>query len=405
LQRVGYQAAVYRAKAASVSRLRFKDEDGRDFPEWEEKSLDELCSTFKSGTGITSERISEEGQFPVYGGNGLRGYTDTFTHDGFFALVGRQGALCGNINRSFGKSYISEHAIAVCANDESDTRWLAYKLELLKLNRLSESSAQPGLSVTKLLKIKLKAPKKPEQTKIANFLTAVDEKISQLKQKCDLLTQYKNGVMQQIFSQALRFKDENGEDFSEWEEVTLGEIASFIKDGTHGTHQDSEDGEYYLLSAKNILNGKINYDDSDRKISQNEFNLIYKNYKLKAGDVLLTVVGTIGRVAIYTDEFSNVAFQRSVAFFRFDNQNSQFVAQLFTSSAFQNLLLVNQVVSAQPGIYLGDLAKIIVNIPTKNEQTKIANFLTAIDDKITHAQAQLAAAKQYKQGLLQQMFA
>jgi type I restriction enzyme S subunit len=119
----------------------------------------------------------------------------------------------------------------------------------------------------------------------------------------------------------------------------------------------------------------------------------------------LTVVGTIGRVAIYTDEFSNVAFQRSVAFFRFDNQNSQFVAQLFTSSAFQNLLLVNQVVSAQPGIYLGDLAKIIVNIPTKNEQTKIANFLTAIDDKITHAQAQLAAAKQYKQGLLQQMFA
>ena len=178
--------------------LRFKD-DGQDFPDWEEKSMGELCSTFKSGSGITSEKIYEQGVYPVFGGNGLRGYTATFTHDGFYVLIGRQGALCGNINRSYGKAYISEHAIAVQANENSDTEWLAQKLELLKLNRLSESSAQPGLAVNKLIKLQLIAPTKPEQTKIANFLTAIDDKINNAQAQLAAVKQYKQGLLQQMF--------------------------------------------------------------------------------------------------------------------------------------------------------------------------------------------------------------
>ena len=180
-------------------KLRFKDDDGREFPDWKEQELGDLCSTFKSGVGITSERINNQGEYPVYGGNGLRGYTDTYTHDGFFALIGRQGALCGNINRSVGKAYISEHAIAICANEKSDTEWLAQKLDLLNLNRLSESSAQPGLAVNKLVKLKLVTPSKPEQTKIANFLTALDDKLSHNKTQLNALKQYKQGLLQQLF--------------------------------------------------------------------------------------------------------------------------------------------------------------------------------------------------------------
>ena len=284
--------------------------------------------------------------------------------------------------------------------------WLSNERNLEKVRSFATGTSDSMKNITKsdVMGINISVPDIQEQSKIATFLTAMDEKIAQLTQKHTLLTQYKKGVMQQIFSQELRFKNEDGLEFADWESKSLGEIASFIKDGTHGTHQDSEDGEYYLLSAKNVLNGKINYDDSDRRISKNEFDSIYKNYNLKEGDVLLSVVGTIGRVAIYSSEFHKVAFQRSVAFFRFYNQSSQFIAQLFTSTEFQNLLLVNQVVSAQPGIYLGDLAKIIVNIPSLAEQTKIATFLTAIDDKLTHTKAQLNAVKQYKQALLQQMF-
>jgi len=179
--------------------LRFKDDHGNDFPEWEEKRLGELCSTFKSGKGITSEQIAEAGEFPVFGGNGLRGYTDAFTHDGEFMLIGRQGALCGNINRVSGKSYISEHAIAVAGNELANTEWLAQRLHHLNLNRLSESSAQPGLAVNKLERLKLMAPSLPEQTKIANFLTALDRKIESVSTQITGMQTWKKGLLQQMF--------------------------------------------------------------------------------------------------------------------------------------------------------------------------------------------------------------
>ena len=92
-----------------------------EIPEgWEISRLEKVCSHFKSGFGITSEQISESGKYPVYGGNGLRGYTNSFTHDGQYILIGRQGALCGNIQRVSNKIYISEHAIAVQPNNEND---------------------------------------------------------------------------------------------------------------------------------------------------------------------------------------------------------------------------------------------------------------------------------------------
>lgn len=126
--------------------------------EWKVDRLGEICLTFKSGTTITSQSIKESGLYPVYGGNGLRGYTDSYTHNGDYILIGRQGALCGNINFIRGKAYISEHAIAVQPNESNSIEFLRYKLDFWNLNRFSESSAQPGLSVEKLVRYKLAVP-------------------------------------------------------------------------------------------------------------------------------------------------------------------------------------------------------------------------------------------------------
>ena len=246
-------------------------------------------------------------------------------------------------------------------------------------------------------------PTLPEQTKIANFLTAVDGRIRQLTEKKSLLEDFKKGVMQQLFSQAIRFKDDHGNDFPDWEEKKLGEACSFIKDGTHGTHPDDDTSDYLLLSAKNIKNGKVTLDQTDRRISEKEYGSIYKNYALERGDILLTVVGTIGRVAIYKDE-AKIAFQRSVAFLRFDEDSPNFMYQQFCHEFFQKALLRRQVTSAQPGIYLGDIAKISVFFPCADEQTKIANFLSAIDRKIESVATQITETQTFKRGLLQQMF-
>ena len=179
--------------------LRFQDDHGHDFPDWEEKTLKSICSTFKSGNGITADEIQDSGTYPVYGGNGLRGYADRFTHDGEFVLIGRQGALCGNINRTSGKSYISEHAIAVAGNHLASTDWLEHQLDHMKLNRLSESSAQPGLAVNKLEKLKLLVPSLPEQTKIAGFLSALDGKIGAVGEQMRQTQAWKKGLLQQMF--------------------------------------------------------------------------------------------------------------------------------------------------------------------------------------------------------------
>ena len=112
----------------NIPELRFPGFEG----EWKLFRLEGLCDSFKSGVGITSNRIFENGLYPVFGGNGLRGYTNSFTHDGYYFLIGRQGALCGNINRVNGKAYISEHAIVVTENEISDTEWLAQRLDYLK---------------------------------------------------------------------------------------------------------------------------------------------------------------------------------------------------------------------------------------------------------------------------------
>ena len=180
--------------------IRFKDENGNDYPDWVERTLGEICSTFKSGEGITAKEIYEVGSYPIYGGNGLRGYTNSYTHDGFYVLIGRQGALCGNINRTKGRAYISEHAVAVQANENSDTEWLAQKLDYMNLNKYSESSAQPGLAVNKLVKLKIMTPILEEQKKISGFLSAIDERISHSTNQIDSTRQYKQALLQQLFN-------------------------------------------------------------------------------------------------------------------------------------------------------------------------------------------------------------
>lgn len=134
----------------------------------------------QSGDSITAEQIDEEGDFPVYGGGGLRGYTSKFTHDGFYALIGRQGALCGNINFGDGKFWASEHAVVATPTRPLTTRWLGEMLSAMKLNQYSISAAQPGLSVDLVGRIPAAFPPVTEQSAIAALLDRESAKIDAL---------------------------------------------------------------------------------------------------------------------------------------------------------------------------------------------------------------------------------
>ena len=122
--------------------------------------------------------------YPVFGGNGLRGYTDTYNFDGECAIIGRQGAYCGNVKFFSGKGYMTEHAIVAVANHQNNTRFLSYKFALMDLGRYAGQSAQPGLSVETLLDVEIDVPSKSTQEAIANVLSTIDSKIENNNSIC-----------------------------------------------------------------------------------------------------------------------------------------------------------------------------------------------------------------------------
>ena len=166
---------------------------------WTEHTLSELCSEFRSGRNISATLIHQNGNYPVYGGNGIRGYCNQYSHDGEYVVVGRQGALCGNVRLIQGKNYLSEHAIAVQANGANETKFLLYLLDYMKLGQYSDQGAQPGLAVNKLLRLKCMVPDKQTQIKIASFLMSFDFQISTQERMLMLLNSQRRALLQQLF--------------------------------------------------------------------------------------------------------------------------------------------------------------------------------------------------------------
>ena len=196
----------------------------------------------------------------------------------------------------------------------------------------------------------------------------------------------------------LKFKEFN----DEYKQKDLSEISVMIKDGTHGTHENYQEG-IPLLSAKDINNNKINIPEDCRKISIKDFNKIYKNYSLIENDILLTIVGTIGRAALYKNE--KVAFQRSVALIRIDNNNnSNYIKQYIESPKILNQLNNMTNSSAQGGVYLSSLSKLKFVLPTKKEQIKVSNFLSLLDKKIELQTKKIEDLKLFKLELKERLF-
>lgn len=172
---------------------------------WDIKSLKFICR-LQSGETIRPEDFSNEG-FPVYGGNGFRGFTKKYTNEGLHVLIGRQGALCGNVNYADGQFYASEHAIVAYPYKNVDTYWLGEIIRVADLNKYSQSAAQPGIAVNVIENIRFPFPELEEQKKIAEFLKEnillLDQAIAIKEQQISLLNQRKQIVIQKAVTQGL----------------------------------------------------------------------------------------------------------------------------------------------------------------------------------------------------------
>ncbi|EGR5447176.1 TPA: restriction endonuclease subunit S [Vibrio cholerae] len=176
----------------------YKPSELGEIPEdWVIRCLGDICY-LKSGLGITATELDEHGEYPCYGGNGLRGYTNRFTHEGEYVLVGRQGALCGNVQHVLGCFFASEHALVATPLGGVNSKWLSIYLERMNLNQYSESSAQPGLSAEKLKVLKLITPPAEEQQAVAEVLYEMEDEIRGIEQRLHKTRQIKQGMMQEL---------------------------------------------------------------------------------------------------------------------------------------------------------------------------------------------------------------
>lgn len=170
---------------------------------WDMRRIKDIAQ-LQSGEGIASEDISPTGEFPVFGGNGLRGYTSSFNHDGQFPLIGRQGALCGNINYASGKFWATEHAVVVSPRISCDKLWLGELLRVMNLNQYSNAAAQPGLAVDRIKFLRLPVPPREEQALIARHINDAIHANAQLKknltEQIETLVAYRNSLIHECIT-------------------------------------------------------------------------------------------------------------------------------------------------------------------------------------------------------------
>lgn len=214
--------------------------------EYSEYRLGLLCKRFSSGKGISADLINETGKYPVIGGNGLRGYTDTYNFDGECAVIGRQGAYCGNVQFFSGKGYMTEHAVVTRPNSANNAKYLTYKLSGLSLGRFSGQAAQPGLSVTKLARLRIEMPPKWYQDRVAGILSAYDNLIEVNNKRVKVLELMAENLYKEWFVR-FRFPGHEKADFENgipkgWRR---GRISEFYTTSSGGTPSRELD-EYYV---------------------------------------------------------------------------------------------------------------------------------------------------------------
>ena len=177
---------------------------------WSVQRLKTVCQ-MKSGEGITAMSIESEGEYPVYGGNGLRGYTSDFTHDGEHVLIGRQGALCGNVHVVEGRFWASEHAVVATPHPKYMVGWLGPVLEAMNLNQYSISAAQPGLAVERILNLWIVVPTQEEQSTVAEQIgeqaTEIASTMAQARRQIDLMNEYRTRLIADVVTGQLDVRE------------------------------------------------------------------------------------------------------------------------------------------------------------------------------------------------------
>lgn len=384
------------------SKLRFKADDGSDFPDWEDKTLGELFHISAGGDidkNNCAAKQSKDYPYPVYAialvNNGTYGYANYYKIDGdTFTVTGR-----GDVGHAVARHcmYVPIVRLLVCQpNMDDDVDFFAEQINYTRV--FIESTGVPQLTAPQLSKIKVKRPTLPEQRKIADLLSAVDAVIAAQQAEVDAWEQRKKGVMQKLFSQEVRFKADDGSDFPKWEEKTLGEYCKQLKASIDPRKSPNTIFAEYSMpafdesrKARFVSGREMN---SARKILSEPCVLVNK---LNVRKRRIWLVKNPEQNAVCSSEFvplsSNAINLTFLSYFALTDRFTSYLMDCSSGSSNSQKRVVPDVI-----------LNYVMQIPSLPEQRKIADCLASMDEVIQKSKDELAKWRELKKGLLQQMF-
>jgi type I restriction enzyme S subunit len=375
------------------------------FPEFEEKwKIKRIENILSIGSGKDYKHLSL-GKIPVYGTGGYMTSVNDFLFDGESVCIGRKGTIDKPVLLN-GKFWTVDTLFYTHSFVNIIPKFLFLLFQNINWYKYNEASGVPSLSKTTIGKIEVNIPILPEQQKIASFLTDVDEVITKLTKKKTLLEQYKKGVMQKIFNQELRFKDDEGSDFPDWVGKKLADFKGLVHgDGDWILSKDiSKKGDYKIVQLGNIGFG-LYVEKKLKTITSDKF-IELKGTLINKGDLLINrmVDGALNCCILKKD--GNYITSVDVCWIRQnDCFNNYFLMSLILFGKNQNKLLNLSSGSGRVRISKKNLFnEFSFKLPSIQEQIKISNFLSDIDLKIDALNTKIENSKTFKKGLLQQMF-
>ena len=409
-----------------------EDEIPFELPEgWEWCKLRNICYMI-AGKSKSKEEIKSEsfdGCYPCYGGNGQRGYVDTYNYDGKYSIIGRQGALCGNVNIAEGRFYATEHAVVVTLYDNIDFYWNTFILEALNINQYATGAAQPGLSVANVLNILVPLPPYKEQLRIAETLTKSIEIIKRLDiDKTDLQTTIqltkskildlairgklvpqnpddepasvlldriraekeeliKQGKIKRDKKESVIFRGDDNSYYEKigdtvtcideelpfelpdgWQWIRLGNISISIQYGLSNSAESQ--GSHRLLRITDIQNGRVCWDTVPFTTVDNP-----NAYLLKESDIVFARTGaTVGKSFLIQEMPYDSVFASYLIRIRLSDYISPlFLYQFFNSQSYWEQITDKSVGVGQPNCNGTSLKELFIPIPPISEQKKIAD--------------------------------
>lgn len=391
-------------------KLRFKDSEKREFPEWEEKKLGEIALCLDSQRVPVEKNRREEGEIPYYGANGVQGYVKNWLFDGEYVLLAEDGGHYNEYSSKpiaqfiQGKAWVNNHAHIIEANDKNNTKFLFYSLEHKDIRKYINGSTRGKLTQGDMWKILLYIPSLPEQQKIADFLSTYDRQIDIQSQRVEAMKTRKKGLLQKIFSQEIRFKDAEGREFPTWIEKKLGEFFSKI-------NKKNNDNLITNVITNSAVNGLIEQRKFFDKDIANKENTD-KYYIIEKGDFVYNPRKSndapYGPVHMYESDCKGIVSPLYLCFKPIDKTLSLlFMKNYFKSSSWHKYIYANGDTGARDdrvSVKVTTFLDMPINIPSLPEQQKIADFFTAVDKQIEVEEKRLETMKTIKKGLLQQMF-